>query len=138
MGCRLNRAACGNSGVAGSFGFYGNKNLTSEAAWYYNDTRLADRWRLCKGQGGGHLERGFNYRMMSNCAAIGLPQPEYYRKFFSANHRSPATVICSRMHLWNFKRVPQGSKSGNGSLAYLCPRVTTEIRGRCFIVRNGR
>ena len=83
-GCTLDGRHAGTFGAAGTFSFYGNKTLTTGEGGMVvtNDPDLADRLRLFKGQGQSparrywHVERGFNYRMTSICAAIGVAQLE--------------------------------------------------------------
>ncbi len=74
MGCTLGGQHAGTFGAVGTFSFYGNKTITTGEGGMVvtNDTALADRMRILRGQGQSptrrywHTERGFNYRMTNN------------------------------------------------------------------------
>jgi perosamine synthetase len=77
-------ARCGSFGTASCFSFYGNKAITTGEGGMVltDDAALAERFRalrnLCFGSGRrfSHSELGFNFRMTSMQAAVGLAQLE--------------------------------------------------------------
>lgn len=74
----------GPLGTIGTFSFFGNKNITTGEGGMLvtNNSRIADRIRILKGQGMDPKKRywhpiiGYNYRMTNIQAAIGLAQLE--------------------------------------------------------------
>jgi perosamine synthetase len=83
-GAAWNGRKAGSLGDIGTFSFYGNKTLTTGEGGMVvtDDDALAERVRLYRGQGMDPLRRywfpvvGYNYRMTSLVAAVGVAQLE--------------------------------------------------------------
>lgn len=83
-GAEYKGRSVGSLGTAATFSFYGNKIITTGEGGMIttNDSRLADRMRMLRGQGMDPMRRywfpivGYNYRMTNIAAGIGLAQLE--------------------------------------------------------------
>ena len=84
LGARYRGQPIGSLGDCATFSFFGNKIITTGEGGMVvtDDSKLADRLRLLRGQGVSptrrywHIDVGFNYRMTNICAAIGCAQME--------------------------------------------------------------
>jgi len=83
LGSELEGRRCGAFGVAGVFGFYPNKQITTGegGVMLTNDSHIAVLGRSMTNQGRGeendwlkHVRLGYNYRMDEMSAALGLSQ----------------------------------------------------------------
>lgn len=94
-GALCNARKVGGIGDCGAFSFFGNKIITTGegGAVVTNDSRLAEKMRLYRGQGMDPARRywfpviGYNYRMTNVAAAIGLAQLERVEEHLAARRR---------------------------------------------------
>lgn len=94
-GALSNGRKVGALGECGIFSFFGNKIITTGegGAVVTNDSQLADRLRLYRGQGMDPARRywfpvvGYNYRMTNLAAAIGVAQMERVDAHLAARRR---------------------------------------------------
>ena len=94
-GALCNGRKVGGIGDCGAFSFFGNKIITTGegGAVVTNDSRLAEKMRLFRGQGMDPARRywfpviGYNYRMTNIAAAIGLAQLERVEEHLAARRR---------------------------------------------------
>jgi perosamine synthetase len=94
-GALCNGRKVGGIGDCGAFSFFGNKIITTGegGAVVTNDSRLAEKMRLYRGQGMDPARRywfpviGYNYRMTNIAAAIGLAQLERVEEHLAARRR---------------------------------------------------
>ena len=94
-GAEVHGRRVGSLGTCATFSFYGNKIITTGEGGMVttNDSNLADRLRLLRGQGMDPQRRywfnvvGFNYRMTNIQAAIGLAQMEQIDEWLTYRDR---------------------------------------------------
>lgn len=118
-GAKIGDAAVGSLGDVAIFSFFGNKILTTGEGGMVttNDSALADRLRLLRGQGMDPDRRywfpvvGYNYRMTNIAAAIGLAQLERYDEFIAKRTQLTeryADNLAGVAHLLEKVEIPAG------------------------------
>jgi len=102
LGATYKRRKAGTFGVASTFAFYPNKQMTTGEGGMIvtDDDRLADLARSMRNQGRdphagwlAHARLGYNYRLSDINCALGLSQLARVEKFIAARERVAARYI---------------------------------------------
>lgn len=147
VGTRIGKRPAGSIGDLGCFSFFGNKTITTGEGGMVitRQRRLAERLRRLRDQAADssrpywHREVGFNYRMTSLQAAVGLAQCEQLasiirRKQQIACWYDDALSACARLTL---PARPRGTVVVPWLYSILFPTAATCARARRMFARAG-
>ena len=104
-GAEYHGRRAGSLGDAAAFSFYATKNMTTGEGGMIttNDRKVAERVRMLRNHGQAekylHVELGYNLRMTSIQAAIGLVQLSKLDKMNEARRRNAATLTGELAHI---------------------------------------